>query len=99
MSKNRFILLIFSIAASFFISGCARQMFSDRTSDENRSQTYTVKETNGYIGVFYGESKTPYEILDADISEFPPEDQLLLKNGITVNSREELNEVLEDYSE
>lgn len=63
----------------------------------SRADVYTLKEYNGVIGVFYNEEISPYQEIDVDVSTLPEADQELLKDGIKIYSKEELNNRIEDY--
>lgn len=63
----------------------------------SRTDFYTLKEYDGIIGVFYNEESAPYQEIQVDVSLLPEADQQLLKDGIKVYSKEELNSKIEDY--
>jgi len=63
---------------------------------EEGEKIYTIKEFNGNIGVFEGD--TIIRIVDVDLSTFRAEDRVLLKQGIEVRTGEEVAGILEDYS-
>ena len=62
------------------------------TEDE---KNYEVKEYNGRIGVF--EDNSLLYTLDVYVFTLPKSDQKLLSDGIKADSKEELNEILEEY--
>lgn len=88
-------------------------IFNNSTSNEPSSQenseittmasrssavtTYTVKEYEGHIGVFYNNEDTPYQEIDVEVSSLPKADQTLLKDGIRVTDVDRLNSIIEDY--
>ena len=88
-------------------------IFNNSTSNEPSSQenseittmaskssavtTYTVKEYEGHIGVFYNNEDTPYQEIDVEVSSLPKADQALLKDGIRVTDVDRLNSIIEDY--
>lgn len=59
---------------------------------------YTVKEYNGSIGVFYDESEKPTLVYEIPVYTLPPADRELLANGITADSSDELEKIIEDYT-
>ena len=61
-------------------------------------ESYTLKEYGGKIAVFIDEKTEPEQVLDIQVSIFPDTDRELLKDGITVNSSEELYRLIEDFS-
>ena len=66
-----------------------------------QSQTeerYTIREYQGNIAVFMDGVDHPFRITDVDVHTLPKMDQEQLSQGIQVNSTDELNRLLEDYS-
>ena len=57
--------------------------------------TYLIKEFNGKIGIF--ENDALIYTLDTYIFTLPQKDQKLLSEGISVSSKEELYEIIEEY--
>lgn len=74
---------------------------SNETSSEsqspNSSLSYVVKDFNGNIAVFENGQNSPFKITDVPINSLPYADREILKKGIAVNSKNELNRILEDY--
>ena len=58
---------------------------------------YLIKSYEGKIGIF-NESNVLIKILDVNIKTLPKTDQDLLKKGLCVNSKDELMEIIEDYT-
>lgn len=58
-------------------------------------KSYEVKEYNGRIGVF--EDNSLLYTVDVYVFTLPKSDQKLLSDGIKADSKEELNEILEEY--
>lgn len=63
----------------------------------NPSETYTVKEYKGIIGIFRNSDSIPYQEIHVEVASLPAEDQALLRKGIRVYSKDKLNGVIEDY--
>lgn len=59
--------------------------------------TYTLKDYNGQIALFKNNDEKPTEIYNIFINSLPKADIENIKNGITVETKEELNKLLEDY--
>lgn len=59
---------------------------------------YILREYNGELAVFRGESDTPYKLLDIPISVMSDYDKEILKAGIFTDSPSELNRLIEDYT-
>lgn len=70
---------------------------SEITVMTSRSNTYTVKEYDGHIGVFYNDESIPYQVIDVEVSSLPEADRELLKKGIQVQDTARLNSIIEDY--
>ena len=66
---------------------------------ENKNK-YILKQYEGVIAVYKineNEEEELYDITDIAITYLPQEDQEILKNGITVEGEENLNQLLEDF--
>lgn len=64
------------------------------------NEHYVVKEKDGNIAIYYldsNEEKNLLEITEISTEYLPKEDLELLKIGVRVNGKEELNAMLEDY--
>lgn len=59
---------------------------------------YTVSEYQGKIAVFKNKDKIPFEIYESYVETFPEHDRELLKKGIRVETAEDLQKVIEDYT-
>lgn len=62
-----------------------------------KNREYSVKEYDGCIAVFEAGSTTPFRKTEISVKSLPEADQKILKNGIKIESGEELDRVLEDY--
>ncbi|MBQ8545873.1 MAG: hypothetical protein IJ437_02905 [Clostridia bacterium] len=62
---------------------------------ENVDTRYIVKDYNGKIGIYENDSLV--YTLDTYIFTLPEKDKKLLSEGISVSSKEELYEILEEY--
>lgn len=67
-------------------------------AQETTQSQRTVKEFNGRIGVFMKGCKSPYRIIDYDISLLSDYDREMLKTGITIDSDYELQKFIEDIA-
>ena len=59
---------------------------------------YYLKEYNGELAVFRGESETPYRKLGISTNVMSDYDRQQLAAGIFVQSEKELNSLIEDYT-
>lgn len=66
---------------------------------ETDSPSYMVKTYQGRVAVFRFGDDTPLEVRDSPVYQFPEADRTLLEQGIPAYSEEELQKILEDYSE
>ena len=64
---------------------------------ENEDVLYTVKEYFGKIGVF-DEDGALINMIEVYTKTLPKADRLLLREGITVTSKQALDALIEDYS-
>ncbi len=64
---------------------------------EEKKEEYLVREYRGQIGVFSADG-TLLEILDTYVKTLPEADRVLLGEGISIKTKEELNSLIEDYS-
>jgi hypothetical protein len=78
-------------------NSASSQENSEITAMTSKSDTYTVKEYQGHIGVFYNDESIPYQEIDVDISALPQADRELLETGIKVTDENKLKGIIEDY--
>lgn len=62
------------------------------------ASTYTVREYEGQIAVFSNDSEMPVKVFDTSVSGLPKCDRELLELGITVETPEELQKIIEDFT-
>lgn len=99
-----FFVLIFSI--TFFSYSLVFKSYignytkksNHQTTNESTSAVYTLSEYKGRVAVFYNNNSSPDEIYDSFLDSLPEDDAVALKEGITVFSKEELQQLLEDYT-
>ena len=73
------------------------QESSSESNTETETGSYIVKEHHGLIGVFSSEGAL-LEIWDTYVKTLPEADRTLLREGITIKTKAELNALMEDYS-
>ncbi|MBQ4128817.1 MAG: BofC C-terminal domain-containing protein [Ruminococcus sp.] len=66
-----------------------------QTQLEQEQKIYTVKSENGRIVVYYGDELI--QKTSTAVNTLPKKDQKTLLYGITVNSKEEVELILQDY--
>lgn len=52
---------------------------------------------NGYVALWEGNDPQPKKVFPYSVSSLPPADQQRLKEGIPIESKEELIRLVEDY--
>lgn len=62
------------------------------------SDYYTVAEYQGKIAVFKNNENVPIDIYDTYVSTLPQHDRTLLEEGIRIETTEELQKLIEDYT-
>ena len=60
--------------------------------------SYSLKEYQGELAVFRGDSPDPYQKLSVPLNLMTDEDRALLREGITVYSEKELKSLIEDFT-
>ncbi len=88
------VLLIILIASSF---NKPNKGNTDLTESTVIEISYYLKDYNGKIAVFKGNSEIPYHIYNVFTSSLPEEDAETIKYGIEAHSENELNNLLADY--
>lgn len=59
---------------------------------------YTLSEYKGKIAVFKNQESVPIEIYDVYVTTLPQHDRILLEKGIHIETSEELQKLIEDYT-
>ncbi|MBE6804466.1 MAG: hypothetical protein E7528_06175 [Ruminococcaceae bacterium] len=59
---------------------------------------YTLSEYKGKIAVFRNQETVPTDIYDVYVSTLPQHDRTLLEKGIRIETPEELQRLIEDYT-
>ncbi len=59
---------------------------------------YTLSEYKGKIAVFKNQESVPIDIYDVYVTTLPQHDRALLENGIHIETPEELQKLIEDYT-
>jgi len=106
--KRIFFTFLVSLVISGFIvissiekSVHAQRQYAETASAEEtvtEPLVITVKEYEGKIGAFRGNSPVPFKIIDYDVSLLSEFDRSQLKSGIIMQSEEQLRQFTEDIS-
>lgn len=59
---------------------------------------YILKDYNGHLAVFYSSEETPYEEFDILTNSFSDYDKNLLSQGISADTEDEIQQLIEDYT-
>ena len=107
LDKKIYLTLMTAITVSGFIVICTmgqsihRQRLAAKISDvpaELPAVVCTVREYNGRIGVFKGDSRLPYRVIDYDFSRLSDYDKEQRYEGITIESDYEMQQFIEDIA-
>ena len=104
--KRIYLMLMTALTISGFIVICTlgqsihRQKVANRISVSVPEQTAVceVREYNGRIGLFKADSSVPYRVIDYDISLMPEFDREQLREGVVMETEEELRRFIEDIA-
>lgn len=107
LDKRIYLTIMTAITISGFIVICTfgqslhRQKLAMKISEipsELPVADCIVREYNGRIGVFKGESSSPYRVIDYDFSLLSEYDREQLREGIVIESDRELQQFIEDIA-
>lgn len=107
LDKRIYLTLMIALTISGYIVICTlgqsihRQKVSNRISasaPELEPAMCVVREYNGRIGVFRGDSSAPYRVIDYDISLLAEFDREQLREGVVMETEAELRQFIEDIS-
>lgn len=107
LDKRIYLTLMTAVTVSGFIVICTlgqsihRQKIANKISvsvPELSPAECIVREYNGRIGVFKGESSVPYRVIDYDVSLLSEFDREQLQEGVVMETEEELRQFIEDIA-
>lgn len=81
-----------------FLPKTSAEKISRSVESLTTSNTYTVKEYEGQVAVFSDDNDMPIKVFETSVSSLPECDRKLLSTGITVDSPEELQRIIEDFT-
>lgn len=102
--KNKSVLKAVKVAQIFVLSFALSSFASVNGENSAEQKTekptayYTLSEYDGRIAVFENGSSKPIEVFDTYISSLPYTEQNEIINGITAESKSELQKLIEDYT-
>ena len=88
------LLTVVTIGITTTLAEPQRQEFVSSTKAE---QGYILKDYNGSLAIFEGNSAVPLEILDVKTNSLPERDIEILKNGLHAKTLNEIISMAEDY--
>lgn len=59
---------------------------------------YTMRAWQGKVAVFYNDESKPEQVLNIFVATLPKSEQQRLASGVRVSTRQELLEMMEDYT-
>ncbi|MBQ5321254.1 MAG: hypothetical protein J6K88_04255 [Oscillospiraceae bacterium] len=71
---------------------------SESTSSEEGETVYKLSEYNGKLAVFLLGDSEPVKVYDLFLSSLPTKDADMLKDGILVYNKSDLQQLIEDYT-
>ena len=107
IDKRIYLIFMTAVTISGFIMICTlgqsihRQKLAAKisVSDTVPSEPLcTVRENNRRIGVFRGDSKVPYRLIDYDVKLLSDYDREQLKKGVPIETERELQRFIEDIA-
>ena len=107
LDRRIYLILMTALTVSGFIVICTlgqsihRQKVANRISDiapESTLYVCEVREYGGRIGVFRADSSVPYRVIDYDISLMSDFDREQLREGVVMETEEELRRFIEDIA-
>lgn len=107
MTKYRvvsIVLMSILIAAVIVLCALAQAAQSRKAAGRQEETTtlpqvdYVLGEYDGYLALFRGEQKQPYQILDMPVQLLSDYDRGQIAEGIHVESEQELRRLVEDFA-
>lgn len=107
MTKKRFwfmVMTAFAVSVVIVFSSMAAAVTHPKPQAEEMTEaavtqtqiSYILKTWNGHLGLFRSSSDSPYREIDMPLYLLTEHDRKLLDAGISVNTEEELNALVED---
>lgn len=69
-----------------------------RHTEAGDPAAYTLGVWEGMLAVFEGDAAFPMKLYEVAVASLPADEQARLREGISVNSADELQRLLEDYT-
>ncbi len=98
-------LIVLAIIAAAVLACCVLSVLYvrygrtvDRRTESGTPAAYTLGVWEGQLAVFEGDAAFPQKLYEVPVSSLPPAEQEKLKAGISVESIDALQLLLEDYT-
>ncbi len=92
------LIFIFSLLAVIVLGAEAEKQAKETGSEAfTTGFSFMIREYEGKVAVFDCSKNTPIEILDCPISSLPEDEAAMLRRGISVASKTELQEIIEAF--
>ncbi len=107
IDRKIFFTLMSSVTISGFIVICTlgQTVYHQKveaklsnTPQKLESADFIVREHDGKLGVFRGDSEKPFRIIDFDVSLLSEYDRTQLEEGIVIENMDELDTFIEDVA-
>ncbi|MDO4863001.1 MAG: hypothetical protein Q4A05_02425 [Ruminococcus sp.] len=106
LDKRIYLMLMTALTISGFIVICTlgqsihRQKVASRisVSAPEPAPVCEVREYNGRIGLFKGDSSVPYRVIDYNVALMPEFDREQLRAGVVMETEDELRRFIEDIA-
>lgn len=96
MKKAIFLVIptVFAVILIFVSS-----LFYKSTDKYVKNPVYTLKEYSGKVALYKNDSATPEKIYNIYVESLPQTDRSALQSGISLGSKQEVENLLQDYDE
>ena len=94
------IIVIVTVSSSINRQRIRAEQLAEQTTTQTTPVEigYCLKEYEGELAVFRGDSETPFQKLGVSMELMSDYDRVLLHDGIFVQTKKELNALIEDYT-
>lgn len=92
------VLTSFSIPFVIYSSLAARANEPEQPGTTSTQSGYLLRDSSGQLAVFDINNPMPLEVFDIMTNTLPQEDYLLLLEGIYVETEEDLQKLIEDFT-
>ncbi len=91
-------MTILALAAGGVVATCTLAVIQGQQQPAKSPPAYTIGVWEGQLAVFEGENGYPKQLLEVEVAGLPKEEQERLKQGVSVETEQQLYLLLEDYT-